>query len=137
MMKQRRHILANVRGASAIEFALVAPVFILILVGIAQLGILFFANAGLNNALAEGARLATLYPRPTATQIKAKINAADFGLNPASLATPQLVYGTNGSSNYYDMSMQYTTQLNFVFYKAMPITLKQSRRVYLQPLPPT
>ncbi len=41
--------------------------------GIAPLGLLFFANAGLHNALAEGARHATLFPRPTPEQVRTRI----------------------------------------------------------------
>ncbi|HWH18487.1 MAG TPA: TadE family protein [Allosphingosinicella sp.] len=132
-MKRFNRIGREERGASALEFALVAPAFIFLLVGISQLGIFFFANAGLNNALAEGARFATLYPRPNETQIKARINASRFGLNPNNVTVSPLVYGTANSSPYADMSMSYTLQLNFIFIETDPITLTKSRRVYLQP----
>lgn len=114
------------------EFALIAPAFIALLVAIGQLGILFFANAGLSNALTEGARLATLHPRPTVTQIRNRINAAKFGLDAEKLATPILTPGTSGSSDYYNIEMSYTVDLEMIFIDVDPITLTQSRRVYLQ-----
>ena len=126
-------VLRNEAGASAMEFALVAPAFIFLIMGISQLGILFFANAGLTSALAEGSRYATLYPQPNETQIKARINAARFGLDPAKLSIAPFQYGTANSSPYADISMSYQLQLNYVFIKSDPITLTQKRRVYLQP----
>lgn len=127
-------ILRDTRAAGAMEFALVAPAFIILIMGIAQLGIIFFANAGLHNAVAQGARLATIFPRPSATDVAAQINAAEFGLNPAGLADPTVDYNVTSSPNFADIQMSYTTTLNFIVYR-VPITLRQSRRVYLQPLP--
>ena len=122
------------RGASAIGFALVAPLFVTLVVGIAQLGIVFLANAGLSNAVAQGARHATLFPRPTQQDIKNSIDAAEFGLDPAKLSAPTVVYNTTASPNYADIRMSYTTTLNYIVYQT-PMTLTKSRRVYMQPLP--
>ncbi|HEV2079231.1 MAG TPA: TadE/TadG family type IV pilus assembly protein [Allosphingosinicella sp.] len=128
-----RPLLADKGGTSAIEFALLAPVLILFLIGIAQLGLVFFANAGLNNAIASGARHATLFPRPTEAEIRSRIDAARFGLDPAGVAAPKLTYNTTASPHFADIQMSYTMSLNFIVYQA-PLTLTQTRRVYLQPL---
>lgn len=133
-MKKLISLLRNARGASAVEFALVAPAFILIIVGLAQVGIVFFANAGLHNALAEGARSATVYPRPTPAEVEEKINANRFGLNPDNLTINDFEYLESGGNTYTDIEMRYTLSLNFIVVE-QPITLKQTRRVYLQPLP--
>lgn len=129
-----RKLLRDTRAAGALEFALVAPAFILLIMGIAQLGIIFFANAGLHNAVAQGARLATIFPRPTEDQVKAQINVAEFGLKPTGVVGPTVDYDETASPNFADLQMSYTTTLNFVVFK-VPVTLRQSRRVYLQPLP--
>lgn len=47
------------RGASALEFALVAPLFFLLLIGLIQVSLWMFANHVLNEALWIGSR--TLY----------------------------------------------------------------------------
>lgn len=47
---------ACTRGASAVEFALVAPLFILILAGIAVYGLYFGAALGVSQVAAEAAR---------------------------------------------------------------------------------
>ena len=134
-----RSILLSVRndsrGAGAVEFALIAPAFILLVVAVAQLGILFFANAGLNNALAEGARMATLFPRPTEADIRTKIDAVRWGLKPENLATPSVTYLESGGVNYAQISMSYDVDLNFIFFELPPVTITQSRRAYIQPLP--
>lgn len=124
------------KGASAIEFALVAPAFFILLFGIAQLGIVFLANAGLSNALAEGARHATIYPRPDQGAIKNKISASSFGLDPANLDVPALSYGVSNSADYADITMTYRVVLNFILFQPQ-VQLTKSRRVYLQPLPST
>lgn len=133
-MKRTLQLLRQARGASAVEFALVAPMFMLILVGMAQLGIVFFANAGLHNALAEGARSATVYPRPDPGDVEDRINAGRFGLVPENLTINDFEYLESGGNTYADIAMNYTLSLNFIVVE-VPITLSQSRRVYLQPLP--
>ncbi len=45
------------KGSAAIEFAMVAPVFFLILMGTTEVGIMFFAQSSLQNAVNDAARL--------------------------------------------------------------------------------
>jgi Flp pilus assembly protein TadG len=133
MMKR---LLLNIRAAAAIEFALIAPAFIVLVIGIAQMGLVFMASAGLHNAVAQGARRATLFPRPTVAQVGASVDAAKFGLDSTRLSAPVVNYNTAASPNYADVQMSYTTSLNFILF-TRPVTLTQRRRVYLQPLPAT
>ena len=127
-------LLKDRRGAGALEFALVAPAFIVLIVGIAQLGLVFFASAGLSNAVAEGSRRATLFPRPTAEDVRDSIEASQFGLNDDDLGTPSVTYDTTVTPSFADVEMTYTMTLNFIVFQK-DIELKESRRVYLQPLP--
>jgi Flp pilus assembly protein TadG len=48
------------RGAATIEMAIALPTLIVFLWGIFQVGVAFQAKAGMQHALGEGARLATL-----------------------------------------------------------------------------
>lgn len=48
------------RGQSLLEFALILPVLVIVLVGIFDLGRAFFALITINNAAREGARYGTL-----------------------------------------------------------------------------
>jgi Flp pilus assembly protein TadG len=132
-VRKLRRIGRDERGASVVEFALLAPVLVGFIIAISQLGLLFYANAGLGNAVSEGARLATLFPRPTNEQIAARINERRFGLDPAYVVGPTIVDGSDNGTPYADITMSYAAPLNFIFYKVGPIRLTRTRRVYTQP----
>ena len=133
MMRLIKRLRLNERGAAALEFALALPALVLMIVGIGQLGILYMANAGLRNAVAEGARFATIYPRPSDTAIRTRITGSEFGLIPANMTTPSITHGVDAGTNYVDISVSYTVPLNFVFFTAPPVTLTESRRAYINP----
>jgi Flp pilus assembly pilin Flp len=125
-------LLRSNRGAGLVEFALIAPVLITFIIGIAQLGGLFFANAGLKSAVGEGARLATIFPRPTNEQIIARITSRRFGLEPTRVSEPTLAHGTTTNGrNYVDIEMTYTTPLSFIFFDTPPLTLVERRRAFI------
>ena len=128
MMRRRK---LGRSGATTAEFAFTIPVVLTAIFAMTQLGILFFANAGLQNAVGETARLATLWPRRSETQLRAKLTATRFGINPAYLSTPQFTYGTANGSSYVEIRVSYRSQLNFIFFEYPLITLTQSRRAYL------
>ena len=122
---------ADRRGAAAAEFAIAVPVLLLMMFTCFQFGVLFLANAGLQNAVGEGARLATLWPRRTPNQIVAEINAARFGLNPAYLGEPQLTFGQTSGQDWVDITLTYTTDLDFLFFRIDGIQLQETRRAYM------
>jgi hypothetical protein len=119
------------RGASAAEFAIVVPVLALLTFTCLQFGILFFANAGLQNAVGEGARMATLWPRRTQAQIASEIDASRFGLIPGNLSQPQLTYGQNAGQDFVDITLTYTIDLDFIFFSFDDVELEETRRAYL------
>lgn len=55
------------RGTTAVEFAIVVPLLLLILLGLIDFGRLLFVQVSLNAASREGARAASLY-QPTSSQ---------------------------------------------------------------------
>lgn len=67
---------SNQRGASAMEFALVAPIFLLILVGLIQFSLWMFASHVLNESLWAGARALYFDMTDTPGAITATRNAA-------------------------------------------------------------
>ena len=113
------------------EFALVVPVFLTIIFAIVQIGILFFANAGLKHSLGEAARYATLYPRRTDDQIKTRLQATRFGLDPQYLAAPVISHGVSQGTDYADISVQYTVHMDLFLFDMPVITLSDQRRAYL------
>ena len=61
MKKSIRNKLKREDGQSMVEFALILPVFLLILCGIIDFGWLFYNQLSLNNACREGARYAVVH----------------------------------------------------------------------------
>jgi Flp pilus assembly protein TadG len=81
---QRRR--SRQEGAAAVEFALVAPLLIILVFGIISFGILFAQQLSLGNAARQGARFGVVEGR-TCADIAAEAKAASqtIGLNPASV----------------------------------------------------
>ena len=83
--------------------------------------------------MAEGARLASLYPRPSNEQIIAKVTDKRFGLDPAHIVGPNIVDGSLDGASYAEITMRYEAPMNFLFFDVGPIPLTKTRRVYTQP----
>ncbi len=126
----------NERGAGVVEFALIAPAFFTFIIAIANLGILFFAHSGLKSAVAEGARYASIYPRPTNAQIIDRITERRFGMNPTDITPPTVVDCTSGGRPCVDIEMGYKVRMNFIFFQAFEwstFDFKERRRVFVYP----
>jgi len=127
------------RGAAAIEFAIALPVMVVMIYGIFQVGLIYQANAGMQHALGEGARFATLCTpsgnncnSPTDDAIKAAINAKKFGSNIGSFGSPTVTTPATSSCVYCrDLQITYTVTPNFLFFSGPAITLTRSKRVYV------
>ena len=126
-----RRLGRDAKGAAALEFALAVPVLVTFIVGIAQLGILFMANNGLDSAVAAGARYATIYPRPSDTQIQTLIASERWGLDPANMTTPVIQHGTTSNNNWVRISTSYNVDLNFVFFTIEDVTLSETRTAWV------
>lgn len=137
-MKRLPDLKRNSKGAAAIEFAIAAPVFVLLLMGMAQFSLVLFAQAGLDNAVTQAARQATLYRPPMMTEaqreqeILDELDAGRFGLAPERLSDPVIAYGTSNGSPYAEITLSYTMPLAFGFYTMDPITLTETRRAFVQ-----
>lgn len=118
-------------GATAAEFALLIPAFITLVFGVLQVGITFYNYTSLQNAIGEGAREATLFPRRTDTEIRNRITASAFNLDASKLGTPTIVHGTDGGQDYVDITVTYNGTLNFGVVVFKGLTLTQTRRAYL------
>jgi Flp pilus assembly protein TadG len=127
------------RGAAIIEMAIALPTLILFLWGIFQVGVAFQAKAGMQHALGEGARLATLCYNPTASggcdvpsndAIEAKINDRVFGTKVGTFSSPTVTDGPSGE-NYKDLSVTFTMTPNFLFFNGPQINLTETKRVYV------
>ena len=120
-------------GMAATEFALALPVLLGLIVGATQLGMLYFANADLRNAVAAGARLASIYPRPDDAAVIAQINDRVTRLDSHFVIGPTVTRGTVNGRAVADIEMRYAVPLDFVIFQTPPVTLVETRRVFTQP----
>jgi hypothetical protein len=120
------------RGVGLIEFAFAAPILLAGIIGAAQLGTLFFANAGLRSSVAEGARYATTYPQPTDSQIIERMASKRFGPRAAVAGTPLITSGVADSAGWIQISQTSSVSMNFIFFQKTVI-LTETRRAFVYP----
>ena len=116
-------------GAAMIEFAISIPVMVLFMWGIFQFGMILEAQAGMQNALGEAARYATIFPTPTNTQLQAKITSSKFGLANGNWSTPTIV--DDAATNTKTITVRYSQPTNFIFFAGPTVTFTKSKVVYL------
>jgi Flp pilus assembly protein TadG len=132
-------LLRDESGATMVETAFALPVLIIMIWGIFQFGIALHAQAGMQHALGEGARFATLCinptittgcSRPTDTQIVARMNAVRFGTGYGTFGTPTVTPPAAGE-NFLTLAVSYEMPINFLFFPGPTVTFAQSKRVYV------
>lgn len=131
-MKRLRSLRRDQHGIAAVEFALVAPILIVLIWGIFQIGLLFQANAGMQQALGEGARYATLYDyssddhMPSDEDIKARMEAKLFGTGGGKFEVEDPVDG----DGFKTLRISYSRPMNFLLVAGPTITFSRSKKVY-------
>jgi Flp pilus assembly protein TadG len=135
----RFRIACDERGAAAIEMAFAVPVLVVMLWAFVQLAEVYRAVAGIQQALGQGARYATLCltptitgcTAPTADQIKTVINNSVYGIGPGQFNVPDPVPGTSGTAKYYDLTVTYSQPTNLLLFPGPTMSLTRSKRVWL------
>ena len=117
-------------GAAVIEMAFAFPILIMLIWMVIQLGMVFRAMSGIQHALGEGARAATLWPVPTTSTIQAKMNAAVYGIKPGTFTIPTPVAGKADGSDYLDLKVTYSQPTDLIFIAGPTITVSRSKRVW-------
>ena len=124
------------RGAAVIEIAIALPVLVVFVWGLFQVGVAFQANAGMQHALGEGARMATICKNPTSagvcsvatdSEIVAKMNDKTFGTGIGTFTVASPVTG----ADYKDLSVSFTMPMNFLLFNGPNVTLTRTKRVYV------
>jgi Flp pilus assembly protein TadG len=92
-------------GASAVEFAIILPVLVVVVFGIIDFGVIFAQQLALNNGVRQGVRLAVVAGNPanqTCAQVVSGVQSASgptIGMDPTNVAVQvQRVQSTNTSS---------------------------------------
>lgn len=129
MTSQLQSLWGDRRGTAVIEFAFAVPVLVLMVWGIFQIGLLLEANAGMQQALGEGARQATLWPTPTDTQIQSTITSAKFGVSGGTWSTPTIT--TDATAGTKTITVTYSQPTNFLFFNGPSVTFTATKVVHL------
>jgi Flp pilus assembly protein TadG len=75
-MREKRRLISGRRGQSAVEFALILPVLLLIVFGILDLGRAVYSQMVMSDAVREGCRVAVVQSNSNATVIQTVLNYA-------------------------------------------------------------
>jgi len=73
-----KRFIRNDRGSAAIEFSLVLPVFLVMIIGVFAVGWAAHSTHNLRHALAEGARALQLKPTITQTELQTLVRSKVF-----------------------------------------------------------
>jgi len=140
-MSRFMSIKRNERGAAAVEFALAVPVLISFIYGIASVGMVMAASAGMQHGLGEAARLGTICVNPTLTgctaptdaQLTAKVTSSVYGTGNGNLGALSITPGPSATAgnNYRDLSLTYSQPMKLLFINGPTVTITRSKRVYL------
>ena len=79
----------------------------------------------------EGARAATLFPKPSDTAIRTKITEAVYGIGPGSFAIANPTTGTLDGATYLDLKVTYTQSTDLLLFPGPTINVSRSKRVWI------
>jgi len=131
MMRYLAKLRRNEQGAAIIEMAFALPVLIIMMWMIVQLGLVFRAMSGIQHGLGEGARMATLYPKPADEAIHDKIEAAVYGIGPGNFVIDEPETGTLDGATYLDLKVTYTQETDLLLFPGPDISVSRSKRVWI------
>ncbi len=132
----QRSLFRDVKGASMVEFALVLPVLLLFIFGMAAFGQLFQASAGMQHALGEAARYATVYNvdttdhLPTDAEIQSRISSKLFGTASGTFDTPT-IDNSDLANGRKKITVVYRGTPDFIFFKGPTVVMTRSKWVNL------
>jgi Flp pilus assembly pilin Flp len=129
-MKLYKRFRRDDKGAAAIEMAFAFPILIMLIWMIIQLGLVLRAMAGIQHALGEGARLATIWPVPGTDAIKDKMNDAVYGIGPGDFDIPDPVPGKADGSDYLDLEVTYSQATDLLIIPGPTIQVSRTKRVW-------
>jgi len=129
-MIRLKNLRRDKRGAAVIEMAFALPAFIVMLWMVVQLGLVFRALSGIQHALGEGARAATIWPVPDVDDIEDRMEAAVYGIGPGNFDIPTPAEGTADGSDYLDLTVTYSQNTDLIFLPGPTINVSRSKRVW-------
>jgi hypothetical protein len=127
-----RKVIRNEQGAAIVETAFALPILNMLIWMIVQAGLVFRAMAGIQHALGEGARAATLFPRPDKAVIEAKMNRAVFGIGPGDfdINVPDAPTDEAGGQ-YLDLEVTYRQETNLLLVPGPTVSVSRTKKVWV------
>ena len=132
-----KRLLRDNSGATVIETAFALPALVVLLWTIIQAGLVFRAMSGIQHALGEGARAATIWPAPDPESdadleaITDRMNSAVYGIGPGEFDIPDPAPGSADGSQYLDLEVTYTQPVNLLIVPGPTISVSRTKRVWL------
>jgi len=139
-MNQFKNLIRDEQGATVVELAFALPVLVVMIWMITQLGFILRANAGIQQALGEGARFATLCPNPsilgctppTPTEIKTRMLDAVGGTHMGNFDAelPELQTDLSGA-RFYVLRVTYSMPTSLLLFPGPTVNLGKRKRVWV------
>jgi len=136
-----RRLRRDENGSAVVEAAFALPVFIVMMWMLVQFGEIYEAVAGMQQALGEGARYATLCSNPTlaagcsapsTSSVKTDIQDSVYGIISAGTFTVDTpTVGVSGSAYYYDLTVCYSQPTSLLLFPGPTIKVSRSKRVWI------
>jgi Flp pilus assembly protein TadG len=139
-MNVKRRIATDEHGVAAVEMALALPILVVMLYMFIQLGEVYRAMSGIQQALGQGARYATLCLNPGATgcnvptgqQVHDKVIASVYGIGPGTFDANTPTLQTDGSTGkYYDLTVTYSQPTSLLLFPGPTVNVSRSKRVWV------
>lgn len=143
----RTKLVGDERGAAAVEMAFAIPILIVMIWAFVQLAQVYRAVAGIQQALGEGSRYATLCltqtalgctpplpgsgPSPASGTIKAKIIDSVYGIGPGTFTVGDPVGVPTLNPKYYDLTVSYSQPTDLLIFPGPTMALTRSKRVWV------
>jgi Flp pilus assembly protein TadG len=120
-----KRLIRDRSGASAVEFALVAPLFLILLFAIWEFGWALHNAASVNYALEEASRDLMLDPSMTAAQLQKKVQDKVTRIGSGTVSVT-LVRSTAGDVNFAEATSTYVHELMVPFVPKDVLTLRST-----------
>lgn len=137
-MMSFKRLLKNEHGAAVVEMAIALPVLVTMIYGIFECSQLYEANAGMQHALGEGARVATLCIPDSSNSTSGCDNPSDTTIlnrerdtlfKPAGGSFSLTIPSAGGG--FKTLQITYTRTMNFLLVPGPSITLTRTKLVYV------
>jgi Flp pilus assembly protein TadG len=138
-MRFVRRLRRDQDGVATVEMAFALPILIVMIWMFVQLAQVYRALAGIQQALGQGARYATLCLNPSATgcttptsaAVKTTITNGVFGIGPGTFTVDDPVSGTSGTSHYFDLKVSYSQPTSLLLLPGPTISVSRAKRVWV------